>query len=183
MRIEFLGADHPLQATTMFEIAQIHMKRDRFKKAMHISHAVLEIRKVRDCQRNAPLKQRYNRETHTLLCTQESLSEQHVDVAKALATKGSCLVAVGDHNEGKKCLDEALSMAEQAVGARHPIVADIYVQMGAMHLRKCHFDEARASTNKALEIFNNSNLDEDHPSFAEARRLMERVERDEMLCV
>jgi tetratricopeptide (TPR) repeat protein len=158
MRVDFLGADHPLQATTLHEIAHIHMKRERYKKALHICNAVLEIRK-------------------------ESLSERHVDVARALATKGSCLVVAGDYDEAMKCLMEALPMAEQSVGPSHPAVADIYAQLGAMHLRKCHFDEAKESVEKALDIYQNSNLDEDHPSLQDAMRLMERIGRDEMLCV
>lgn len=121
--------------------------------------------------------------SHTLSTLQESLSEQHIDVARALAVKGSCLIASGDHDKGKICLTEALSIAELAVGSRHPAVADIHIQLGGMHLRKCHFDEARESINKALDIFHNSNLDEDHPSFVDAQKLLERVERDEMLCV
>jgi tetratricopeptide (TPR) repeat protein len=158
MRIDYLGADHPLQATTLHEIAEIHRKRQRYRKAIHICNAVLEIRK-------------------------ESLSERHIDVARALATKATCLVVTGDYVAAMKCLEEALPMAEQAVGARHPAVADIYVHMGEIHLRKCHFDEAKEWIGKALVIYQKSNLDEDHPSLKEALALMERVDRDEMLCV
>ncbi|CAB9507385.1 Clustered mitochondria protein homolog [Seminavis robusta] len=158
MRIDFLGADHPLQATTLHELAEIHRKRQRFRKAKHICNAVLEIRR-------------------------ESLSERHIDVSRALATKASCLVATGDYTNAMKCLREALPMAEQAVGERHPAVADILVHLGGIHLRKCHFEEAKEWINKALDIYHNSNLDEDHPSLKEAVALMERVDRDEMLCV
>ena len=158
MRMEFCGADHPLQATTLHEIAEIHRKRQRYRKAIHICNAVLEIRK-------------------------ESLSERHIDVARALATKASCLVVTGDYTNAMKCLQEALPMAEQAVGAKHPAVADIFVHLGGIHLRKCHFDEAKDWIRKALDIYHNSNLDEDHPSLKEAVALMERVDRDEMLCV
>jgi tetratricopeptide (TPR) repeat protein len=158
MRIDFLGSDHPLQATTLHEIAEIHRKRQRYRKAKHICNAVLEIRK-------------------------ESLSERHIDVARALATKASCLVALGDYNGAMNCLREALPMAEQAVGEGHPAVADILVHLAGLHLRKCHFDEAKEWINKALDIYQDSNLDEDHPSLKEALALMARVDRDEMLCV
>jgi tetratricopeptide (TPR) repeat protein len=157
-RIDFLGADHPLQATTLHEIAEIHRKRQRYRKAKHICNAVLEIRK-------------------------ESLSERHIDVARALATKASCMVALGDYNGAMKCLRDALPMAEQAVGEAHPAVADILLHLAGLHLRRCQFDEAKEWISKALDIYQNSNLDEDHPSFKDALALMERVDRDEMLCV
>jgi len=158
MRIDFLGRDHPLQATTLQEIAQIHMKRQRFRKAANICDAVLEIRK-------------------------ESLSERHIDVARAMAMKASCLVATGNYDGAMKTLMEAMPMAEQAVGPQHPAMADIYVHLGGMHLRKCHFDESKEWIQKALDIYQASNLDEDHPSLKEAIAMMERVDRDEMLCV
>ena len=55
MRVEFMGWDHPLQATTLHEIAKIHLKLGRLKKALHICDVVLGIRK-------------------------DSLSERHIDV-------------------------------------------------------------------------------------------------------
>jgi tetratricopeptide (TPR) repeat protein len=158
MRIDFLGADHPLQANTLYEIANIHVKRERFKKAVHIYDAVLEIRR-------------------------ESLSEHHIDIARALAARGSSLVVTGDYKDAMKCFEEAFPMAEKSVGATHPAMADIHIFFGGMHLRKCHFEEAKEAVNKALGIYERSSLDEDHPCLKEAIALMERVERDEMLCV
>lgn len=158
MRLEYLGMDHPLQATTLHEIAKIQVKRGRLKKAIHICDAALNIRV-------------------------ESLSEQHIDVAMALATKGSCLVAQNSFAEGNKIFLEALGIATEAVGAIHPSVASIHEQIGMMHLQKCHFEEASASINKALEVYRQSNLDEDHPGIKEALKELERVERAEMLCV
>eukprot|EP00980_Cylindrotheca_fusiformis_P007369 scaffold1525_cov142-Cylindrotheca_fusiformis.AAC.169 len=158
MRLDFLGMDHPLQATTLHEIAKIQVQRGRPKKAIHICDAALDIRV-------------------------ESLSEQHVDVALALATKASCLVTQNNFAEGNKLFLEALSIAKAALGPIHPSVASIHEQIGSMHLRKCQFEEASASIQKALEIYRQSNLDEDHPGIKEALRELERVERAEMLCV
>jgi len=158
MRVEFLGWDHPLQATTLHEIAKIHLDRKRLKKALHICDVVLGIRK-------------------------ESLSERHIDVARVLTTKGACLVAQGDTDKAMDCLTEALSMAEESVGATHPCVAEIYSELGALHVRKCQFKEARTSIQKALDIYCWSNLDDDYPGIQDAKEKLERVERDEMLCV
>ena len=158
MRMDFVGADHPLQATTLHEIAEIHRKRNRHRKAIHICNSVLDIRK-------------------------ESLSEHHLDVARALATKADSLVAIGKFDQAQAALMEALPMTEAAVGPKHPAVADVFIHLAGMHLRKCHFDEAKEWIEKAMEIYETSNLDEDHPSLKEATALMERVDRDEMLCV
>jgi tetratricopeptide (TPR) repeat protein len=158
MRLEFLGMDHPLQATTLHEISKIQLHRGRLKKAIHICDAALNIRV-------------------------ESLSEQHIDVAMAMTTKASCLVAQNNFGEANTLFLESISISNKAVGAIHPSVARIYEQIGIMNLRKCHFEEASESIQKALDIYRQSNLDEDHPGIKEALKELERVERAEMLCV
>lgn len=158
MRLEFLGMDHPHQATTLHEIAKIQLSRNRLKKALHIVDAALNIRV-------------------------ESLSEQHIDVALAMSTKASCLVARGSFSEAQKLFADALSIAVEAVGEGHPSVASIHVQTGVMHLRMCDFDKASAAIQSALDIYRQSELDEDHPGIKEATKALERVERAEMLCV
>jgi tetratricopeptide (TPR) repeat protein len=158
MRLEFLGTDHPQQATTLHEIAKIQLKRNRLKKALHIIEAALGIRV-------------------------ESLSEQHIDVALAMATKASCLVARGSFAEANKLFAESLSIATASVGEKHPSVASINVQKGVMHLRMCDFEEAKVAIQTALDIYGESELDDDHPGIKEATEELERVERAEMLCV
>jgi tetratricopeptide (TPR) repeat protein len=158
MRLEYLGMDHPLQATTLHEIAKIQVQRGRLKKAIHICDAALNIRV-------------------------ESLSEQHIDVAMALTTKATCFVAQNSFAEANKFVLEALGISDAAVGPIHPSVATIHEQIGIMHLRQCHFEEASASIQKALEIYRQSNLDDDHPGIKEALKELEQVERAEMLCV
>lgn len=158
MRVEFLGWDHPLQATTLHEIAKIHVKRGRLKKALHICDVVIGIRK-------------------------DALSERHIDVARVLTTKASCLVGQGDTDRAMKILTEALAMAEESLGHMHPSVAEIHTEFGALHLRKCQFDAARRSIQKALDIYGWSNLDDDYYGIQDAKEKLERVARDEMLCV
>lgn len=158
MRLEFLGMDHPLQATTLHEIAKIRLSNGRVKKALRICDSALHIRK-------------------------ESLSENHIDVAIATATKASCLVARGNFAEANKLFLEAHTIAKESVGEKHPVIADIHVQIGTMHLRKCHFEEAAASINKALDVYRASGLNEDHLGVRSALKELERVERAEMLCV
>lgn len=158
MRLKSLGMDHPQQATTLHEIAKIQLKRGRLKKAIHIIDAALKIRV-------------------------ESLSEQHIDVALAMATKASCFVARVNFADANKLFMEALPIAKAAVGDLHPSVAWIQVQIGIMHLRKCDFEKASSSVKKAIAIYRQSNLDDDHPGIKEATEELERIERAEMLCV
>jgi tetratricopeptide (TPR) repeat protein len=161
MRLPFLGPEHPHQATTLVEIAKIQCKRGSKKssqKAMRFIETALSIR-------------------------MESLSEQHIDVALAVATKGSCLVASGLFADANKQFLDALPVARAAVGENHPSVAWIHVQMGIMHLRKCHFDDAKESINTALRIYRACYSDDDHPVIQDAMQELERVERAELLCV
>jgi len=158
MRSEFIGWDHPQQAATLHEICKIHLKRGRAKKAMQVIDAVLSIRI-------------------------ESLSEEHVDIALALATKADCQVALGKTEAASRNFMQALTIAEQAVGPSHPHVADIHVLLGSMHTRQCKFEAARLSIETALAIYRNANLKDDFPGVKDAKEKLERVQRDEMLCV
>jgi tetratricopeptide (TPR) repeat protein len=172
MRLEFLGVDHPLQATTLHEIAKIHICRGRYKKATKICDTVLDIRK-------------------------ESLSESHIDYARALGTKGNSLTLRGDVNSAMACLNEALHIAKQAVFTTypvvttHPSVAEINVHIATLHLRNCQFADAKASVQAAIDSFNQAGKlqqrpqqqHSQHPTLQEAISLLERIERDEMLCV
>jgi len=159
MRVEFLGCDHPLQATTLHEIAKIHLERGRIQKAASICDVVLSIRT-------------------------EYLSECHINTAKAVATKGSCLAARGDDMaRAMKCFTEAIQKIKESVGAAHPAIADVYVQMGVAHLSKCHFEKARDIIQEAIDMYQKANLNNEHPCIKGAIEKLERVEREEMLCV
>jgi tetratricopeptide (TPR) repeat protein len=158
MRLEFLGADHPLQATTLHKISEIQLQKGRIKRAINTCDSAILIRK-------------------------ESLNENHVDVAGLLATKASCLVARGSFNEASKLFAEACKITSGAVGLNHPAYAAIQVQMGAMHLRTCHFEEAAASISAAVDVYRRSGFGDDHPVIKDALEELEQVERAEMLCV
>jgi tetratricopeptide (TPR) repeat protein len=157
MRLDYLGWDHPVQATTLHEIANIHLARGRIKKASHVCDFVLRIRA-------------------------ESLTDRHVDVARTLSTKGTCLTAEGDFYGATRCFKAAQAMVEDIVGDSHPLVADIRIEVGVLYLRKCQFDEARHEIQQCLDIYN-SQLDKDLPSIRKAEEKLEQVELHEMLCV
>jgi len=155
---KFLGMDHPFVATILYSIAEIHARKGRHEKALRILKNVIAIRK-------------------------ESLGEQHADVAKSLARKGNSYTALGKTNESTETLNEALEIATSAVGKSHPNVADIYLYMGELQLRKCHFDEAKADLQRALDIYKSFDMVDDDPRVASALKALTRVEREELLCV
>lgn len=158
MRVEFFGWDHPLQASTFHDIAIIHLQCGRDEMASRICQVVIHIRR-------------------------NSLSENHIDIARVLATQASCCVAQGDTDKAAVVLSEALEMARESLGEDHPFLAEIFAELGALHLQKCQFDAARTSIQKALDIYARSNLEEDYNGIQEAREKFDHVARDELLCV
>ena len=54
---------------------------------------------------------------------------------------------------------------------------------GNLFLRKCQFEQARSMFDRGLEIYASSNVPKNHPDRLEAEEMLERVERDEELCV
>jgi tetratricopeptide (TPR) repeat protein len=158
MRTEFLGWDHPQQASTLHEICQLHLKRGRIKKALHIIDVVLGI-------------------------LRESLSDDHIDVALALSTKASCLLEHGSIEAAKITIKEALTIAEATVGPKHPAVADVCVQMASVQMRQCQFEDARKVLLRSIDIYKGSDVSEEYPGMLDALEKLDRVERDEMLCV
>jgi tetratricopeptide (TPR) repeat protein len=158
MAEDFLGHDHPVQAATLHGIADLQQQKRRYKKSLQILGSVLDIRK-------------------------ETLGERHIDVAMTLCSVASCQAAMGRFEDSTIFFDDALLIAKEVVGSTHLLVAQIYVAKGALFLRKCQFQEARDLIKKGLEIYQRSNVVEGHPRRVEAERMLERVQRDELLCV
>ena len=158
MAEEFLGHDHPAQASTLHSIADLQKKKRRFKKSFQLLTSVLTMRK-------------------------EALGEGHISVAMTLCSIGACHAATGRFSESSKVLDDALAIAERAVGKTHPCVALIHVTMGHLLLRKCQFEQAKEMIEKGLMIYASSKVAKSHPDRLEAESMLERVERDEALCV
>jgi tetratricopeptide (TPR) repeat protein len=158
MRQPFLGNDHPLQASSLHEIALLILKKDQVRKALSMCGSVLDVRRG-------------------------ALGERHLDVAVTISTLGRCQCVLGNFGASSKAFSEALPMAEEAVGANHAAVGDICVDKAVLHLKQCEFNEAKGSVNKGLEIFKRAKVSEAHPRRVEALQLLEKIDRDEMLCV
>ena len=158
MRERFLGQNHPMQAETRHQMARLSLRRERFQHALETCKSVLTIRK-------------------------ESLFERHVHVASTLCLMGCAYAGMGKFMDSQSCLEEALSIAMEAVGENHPNVGEIHVGLGTLWLRKCDFMPARRSFEKGLEIYSISQVPPEHLLVRDAQKLLERVDRDEMLCV
>jgi tetratricopeptide (TPR) repeat protein len=158
MAEDFLGQDHPAQASTLHGIADLQRQKRRYKKSLQILQGVLDMRK-------------------------ETLGERHIDVAMTLCSIASCQAEMGKYADSTKAFNDALSIGKEALGPTHPSVAQIYIAKGALFLRKCQFEEAREMIEEGLEIYKRCNVVEGHPRCVEAKIMLERVERDELLCV
>ena len=158
---EFLKWDHPLQASTLYDIAKVHMLRGgRYQKVIDICDVIIQIRK-------------------------DKLCEEHIDIARTLCMKGSCYVTLGENDQGMMYLSNAISMAIQCMGnENHPIIAEIYTEISIYHLQKCEFDDARTYSQKALNIYCwSTNLDDDYYGIQYTKQVIQRIDHDELLCV
>jgi tetratricopeptide (TPR) repeat protein len=158
MRAEFLGNDVPSQASILYEISLIHLRRKHFKRALRICDVVLAIR-------------------------EESLRDKHIDTALTICLKGSCFAAQNKLDEADVLLANAVEMAVATVGDWHPTVAEIHVARSSLHLRRCHFDLSRECVERALEIYEKANLNDDFQPYVEAKQQLTRIEHDEALFV
>jgi tetratricopeptide (TPR) repeat protein len=158
MRERFLGRDHPLQAEAFHLIAIEGIRREKFQHSLGMCNSVLNIRR-------------------------ETLGERHLDVASTLSSIGRCYAGVGKFVEAFRSFDDALQIAQESVGENHPCVGDIYVGKGSLYLRKCQFRSAKESIDKGIEIYRTVEIHEYHDRMKAATKLLEKVVRDEMLCV
>jgi tetratricopeptide (TPR) repeat protein len=158
MAEKFLGHDHPSQASTLHCIADLQKAKRRFKKSLQLLTSVLNMRR-------------------------DTLGDGHISVAMTLCSIAACHAATGRFAESTKYIDEALPIAEHAVGKMHPAVGLILVAHGNLFLRKCQFEQAREMIERGLEIYVSCNVAKKHPHRLEAEETLERVERDEALCV
>jgi len=158
IRKETLGYDHPDIASCLNSIAAVHASKRRNEKALPIYEAALKIRR-------------------------DALGDQHVDVARTLSNQGVAYAALRDFDQAMIRYNEAKSIREAALGLYHPSVGDSHVNIGNVFLRKCAFSEARREFEAALLIYKRSNLPSDDPKIARTMAVIERVKRDEELCV
>ena len=171
MRLEFFGSDHPIQATTLYDIAKVYqlLQRHSYQKVLQICDYILHIRLMK-------------------------LHEKHIDIARVYILKGTCYVGIGNSEYAEKCCTDAYDMAIECfkndedsnnnVNENHTIFAEIYTEWSALYLMKCQFDMARSYIGKAMTIYKtNLQMDDDYDGIVTAQQILHRIEHDEMLCV
>ena len=142
----------------MHLIALLLLEKHKTKRAYQICSSVLEIRK-------------------------ETLGENHPDVGRTLCTLGRCCAAMGKLNDSVDAFRVALPIVEAAVGINHPMVGEIHVTKGELLLRKCQFEAAKGSISTGLAVYATAKLRPTHVLVSDAQKLLETVNRDEMLFV
>jgi tetratricopeptide (TPR) repeat protein len=172
MRMEFFGSDHPVLATTLFDLAKVYLlvQRHGYQNVLQICDHVLHIRLLK-------------------------LHEKHIDIARVYVMKGKCYVAIGKTDDAHQCFTDAYNMAKQClnsdgdddsnnVNENHILFAEIYTEWSTLYLMKCQFDVARSYIDKARIIYQtNLHMDDDYDGIIEAQHILHRIEHDEMLCV
>ena len=171
MRLEFFGSDHPTQATTLYDIANVLLLLQRYSyhKVLQICDYVLHIRLVK-------------------------LNEKHIDIARVYVMKGKCYIGIGHTDDAHRCFTDAYDMASQClknddytinnVNENHVLFAEIYTEWSTLYLMKCQFDVARSYIEKVMNIYRtNLQMDDDYDGIIAAQHILHRIEHDEMLCV
>ena len=168
MRLEFFASDHPVLATTLFDIAKVYLllQRHSYHKVLQIFDYVLHIRLVK-------------------------LNAMHIDIARVNMMKGVCHVGIGNVDDAYTCFKDAYDMATQClkhdsdgINENHVVFGEIYTEWSTLYLMKCQFDVARSYAEKALTIYQaNLQMDDDYDGIIAAQEILRRIEQDEMLCV
>jgi serine/threonine protein kinase len=97
-----------------------------------------------------PLAERYQRESVTIL--QATVSRNHPEYAKALATLGYILTQRDRYQEAEQMLNEALEIERTVFGANNQRVAEIESHLGILYERQGDLPRAIQTTQIAVRI-------------------------------
>jgi tetratricopeptide (TPR) repeat protein len=75
---------------------------------------------------------------------------------QSLSLLGACYQGLGDAVQAQAMLSRALAMAEVVFGPGHPEVASVLNQLAAVYRSTGHEEEARRTSQRALQIFKRS---------------------------
>ncbi|MCH9646951.1 MAG: serine/threonine-protein kinase [Deltaproteobacteria bacterium] len=123
---EFTDAP-PLQARLMDVIGMVYSSLGRYEEAEPLLRQALELR-------------------------QESLSDNHEDLAVSLDHLGLLQISRGQLEEAELYLDKALSMRRELLGSSHEAVADSLHRLGRLRRSQDRLEEAETSYREALSL-------------------------------
>merc|ERR1712150_401385 len=92
----------------------------------------------------------------------ECLGNQHYEVAFVQIQLGELFSKMRRFDDAISKFAEARSIATQSLGEKHLFLASIHVGMGGVFLRRCHFEEAKSELKIALEMYQKSDLPDNH---------------------
>lgn len=144
-------------ALTLDEIASMFIKMGRFEKASSLLEDSLRIRR--------------------------GISEDHFECCYSLLGIGILLANQLNYPEAIHMYEKARSIASSSLGLDHPFIADIHLEMGIVHTRRCHFDEGKSELEKAIQIYRKFQFSESHVKLKKAAIALNRNIVEEGLCV
>jgi serine/threonine-protein kinase len=189
-RRERLGADHPLVAESMVDLALLRSEQAKLEEAEHLARAALELSRKSYPQGHPAIatsiealgavqedRGAYDDAIKTLDEAVKLRSLPGVakaDLAGALLQLGNVHFYAGHYAEAEALNLRVLAMHREIYGPRHPLVAGDLVNLGAIQQDTGHYAEAEKYHREALGI-TEAFYGSDHPKTASGLTLVGRA--------
>lgn len=147
----------PFFSNTLDEIASLFIRSGKFEKASTVLEDSLQIRR--------------------------SIGEKHFECCYSFLRMGVLMMAQQNYPGAISMLDKAMSMAVSQFGLEHPIVADIHLEVGLVHTRRCEFEEGKKEIEDSIRIYRKFHLDDTHYKMRKANEALRRIAHEEEICV
>jgi len=147
-----LGADDPLLATSLANLATLHWYDGDYDRAGELYQQALDIR-------------------------ERALGSDHPDVADILFDLGSSFHQKGDYDRAAALYQRALQIRERALGPSHPDVALSLNNLGVLYHEKGELDRTAKLWQRALAIDEQA-LGPDHPDLTTKLHNLSALFRD-----
>jgi len=193
------SANHPDLARTVHYIGVYHSMQNNPKKAMkYFEHAYRMYKSVANCESPffsntldeiASLFIRSGKFEKASTVLEDSLhirrsnSEKHFECCYSFLRMGMLMVAQQNYPGAISMLDKAMSIAVSQFGSEHPLVADVHLEVGSVHTRRCQFEEGKKNIESAIRIYRKFHLDDTHYKMRKANEALSRIAHEEELCV
>jgi tetratricopeptide (TPR) repeat protein len=193
------SANHPDLVKTIHYIGVYHSIQSNPKKAMkYFEHAYRMYKSVANCK--SPFLSNILDELASLfillgkfekastvledgLQIRRSIGEKHFECCFSFLRMGTLMVAQQNYPGAISILGKAMSMAVSQFGLEHPFVADIHLEVGLVHMRRCQFQEGKKEIEDAMKIYRKFNLNDSHYKMRKANEAFKRISHEEEICV
>jgi serine/threonine protein kinase/tetratricopeptide (TPR) repeat protein len=178
-RLQALGEDHPLVASSYNNLGSTLVELGRYDEALQalgqaeaiwqrsygprhpvVATAINGIGVVLEQMgRYEEARQRFE---EALVVREAVFGSDHVNVAVTLDNLGSVLAHLGEHEEARAASQRALDLRATHLGVRHPHYASSLVNLGLVAEKQGRLDEAADYHHRAIEIWEEA-LGPEHP--------------------